>query len=962
MSAKEFLNFKKFGENKGVKLKYLLIIVILCLSFSVAFILRAYPIKYGASLNEFDPFFDFRATQYIVDHGINAYLKWHDTMSWYPEGRDVATTSQSGLHITAAVLYEIFGFNMSLIDFVIWFPVVIGSLSTALMFLLVRAITGKNVPGLIASVFFAVSPAIIQRGNLGWFKSEPLGIFYGLGGAYLFISALREKKYKFLIPKAIFSGIIVGLALASWGGGEYFAIPIAIFIFILAFVSNNLKNPLLVSVLFTISIFLVALAFPRPGTSFVLGLPGILLMTSTGFLFVATLVRRKSSEKNAIRNTVIVFGIFVIIGIVIVSQGLYKTPSFRYLNAINPFLSSQNSLVQSVAEHSTPTIVDYFREFSILIIFSGLGAWVAFRNKDNRMMIFALIMGLTGIYISATFARLLVFASIGMVILSSIGIYEVIRSITSIKRDTEKQNIGPNQSKTKSSSINKVKTQKYIFVYMAFASILIVMLAIPMIYDSNSNWISSADVPTSIANGATNFRITTHDWIDALHWISKNTPKDSVIASWWDYGYWITSLGNRTTLADNATINSTRISTIAKMLMSPEQEGWKIANNLKANYILIYVVGQKLPAIDPVNKSPIFTLGGGGDESKKHWFITIGGFNESKYSESDLSTPKQKFWDSLLGHMMPFKTLGYYDPTKGILSPTYLPNSTPFYVKDIKYPTGNSSEPLTLAYASPSLVSNNPGLFFGVLIYKVNHNFAFDNNQQNNSSKNTTESGSSHKTAATAAKTTQNNATAAKAAKAAKTTQNNATTSAANNKSNITNNNNISSHSMATNKTSNTADIETTQGQIKIQFFPNQAPNHVKNFINLANKGFYDGTIFHRIVKGFVIQGGDPNTKNDSNKEAWGTGGPGYTVNAEFNNISHDRGIVSMARTADPNSAGSQFFIVLNDSKFLDNQYTVFGKVIEGMNVVDKIANVSTNAMDQPKDPNSARINKIIIN
>ncbi len=155
---------------------------------------------------------------------------------------------------------------------------------------------------------------------------------------------------------------------------------------------------------------------------------------------------------------------------------------------------------------------------------------------------------------------------------------------------------------------------------------------------------------------------------------------------------------------------------------------------------------------------------------------------------------------------------------------------------------------------------------------------------------------------------------------------------------------------MATNKTSNTADIETTQGQIKIQFFPNQAPNHVKNFINLANKGFYDGTIFHRIVKGFVIQGGDPNTKNDSNKEAWGTGGPGYTVNAEFNNISHDRGIVSMARTADPNSAGSQFFIVLNDSKFLDNQYTVFGKVIEGMNVVDKIANVSTNAMDQPKE------------
>jgi cyclophilin family peptidyl-prolyl cis-trans isomerase len=183
-----------------------------------------------------------------------------------------------------------------------------------------------------------------------------------------------------------------------------------------------------------------------------------------------------------------------------------------------------------------------------------------------------------------------------------------------------------------------------------------------------------------------------------------------------------------------------------------------------------------------------------------------------------------------------------------------------------------------------------------------------------------------------------------------------------NNKSNIINNNNGSTDNMTANSSSNaTATIETTQGPIKIQFFPNAAPNHVKNFEDLAKKGFYDGIVFHRLAKGFVIQAGDPNTRNDSNREAWGTGGPGYTINQEFNNISHERGIVSMARTMDPNSAGSQFFIVLNDSKFLDNQYTVFGKVIEGMDVVDKIANSSTNAMDQPIDPNLARINKITI-
>ncbi|MBA3977102.1 MAG: peptidylprolyl isomerase [Nitrosopumilus sp.] len=952
MAEKEFLRSEK--NNHRVKTRYLLVIAIICLSFSIAFVLRAYPIKYGFYLNEFDPFFDYRATNYIVDNGIDAYFKWHDFMSWYPEGRDIPGTSQSGLHITAAVLYQIFGMNSSLMDFTIWFPVIIGSGSTVLMFLLVRCITGKSVPGLIASVFFAVSPAIIQRGNLGWFKSEPLGIFYGLGGTYLFISALKEKKYKYLIPKAVFSGALLGLAGASWGGAQYFVIPISIFMVILAFVSKDLKNPLLVSVLFTLSVLLVALAFPRPGISFVFGLQGMLLMGSTAFLFLATLVKRKSSEKKDIRNTAIVFGIIVVIGIAIISSGLYQSPSFRYLNAVNPFLSAQSALVESVAEHSTPTIVDYFRQFSVLILFSGLGIWIAFKNKNNTTMIFALIIGLTGIYISSTFARLLVFASISMVILSSIGIYEIIRSITSIRRDNELQNTGLVQSNAKPLITNKIKTKKHFFAYIGFSSLLIIMLTIPMVYDRNTNWVSSADVPTSIANGGTSYRLTTNDWIDTLNWISKNTTNDSVIASWWDYGYWITTMGNRTSLADNATINQTRIESIAKMFISPEEEGLKIANNLKADYILVYVVGQKLPAFDPNSNSPIFVLGTGGDESKKHWFIKIGGFDAKDYLESNGETPKQKYWDSLLGHMMPFKSIGYFNPTNGIVAPEYQPNSIPFYVKDIKYPKGNSSLPLTLEYASKSFENNNPGLFFGVLLYKVNSNFTSDNNHQTNSiSKSLITENNSSSTTSTADQAEVSPASAEKISEAA-----------VNNKSNIINNNNTSldNSNMTTNNTANTANIETSQGLIKIQFFPDVAPKHVENFQELAKKGFYDGVAFHRLVKGFVIQAGDPNTKNDSNKEAWGTGGPGYTINQEFNNIPHERGIVSMARTMDPNSAGSQFFIVLNDSKFLDNQYTVFGKVIEGMDVVDKIANVSTNAMDQPSDSNSARITKITIN
>ena len=141
--------------------------------------------------------------------------------------------------------------------------------------------------------------------------------------------------------------------------------------------------------------------------------------------------------------------------------------------------------------------------------------------------------------------------------------------------------------------------------------------------------------------------------------------------------------------------------------------------------------------------------------------------------------------------------------------------------------------------------------------------------------------------------------------------------------------------------------IETKFGKIVFKLLPELAPEHVRNFIKLAQSGFYDGTLFHRVIPGFMIQGGDPNTKT-TNKATWGMGGPGYTIKAEFNTRSHLRGIVSMARAMDPNSAGSQFFIVTDDSTFLDRQYTVFGEVLDGMPVADQIVNQQRDRNDCP--------------
>ena len=714
-----------------LRMRHLLVIGVLAIAFTTAFIIRSYPSKYGFYLNEFDPYFDYRATKYIVDHGLNAYFNWHDTMSWYPEGRDVPATSQSGLHIVAAFLYKIFGAGTSLLDFTILLPVVLGSLTTIVVFALVRTLGGTTA-GMFSALLFAFSPAIIQRGNLGWFKSEPLGLFFGLLGVYLLLSALKHKEVKYSILKAIAGGFVLGLANASWGGVQYFSIPISIFFIALPFFRKDTTIPVYVAIAFTVITILTAGGFPRPGISFVFGLAGLALMGGTTFLIIAHFVKKLSEPRKAIRNTLFLLIAFFALGVGFIAVGAYHHSSFRYLNAVNPFLSTQNQLVASVAEHFTPTLVDYFTNYSVLLMFAGLGAWIAFKRR-NDMSVFALLLGITGVYVSATFARLLVFASIGIIVLAGLGLYEITRTYldreSSLPSAASSSFVATSKSKKvkkKNVEGSKVLPVKSRWMILAYVVLIIAMLCIPMVYPPNSNWLSSADIPPSIANGGTGYRLQTNDWIDTLNWIAKDTPKNSVIAAWWDYGYWITTLGNKTSLADNATINQTRIATIAKMFIDQKENGIKVAQDLKSDYILVYVVGQRFSG---VNGTAFYTLGSGGDESKKQWFMRIGGFDETNYLQADGFTATPRFWNTtLLGQIIPFTPQAYATFQGGQLTnlqPNYAPGTVALYVKHIKFPVGSNpdNQPLSLVYSSPSFQSNDPGLVFGVLVYKVNHNY-----------------------------------------------------------------------------------------------------------------------------------------------------------------------------------------------------------------------------------------------
>jgi dolichyl-diphosphooligosaccharide--protein glycosyltransferase len=226
------------------------------------------------------------------------------------------------------------------------------------------------------------------------------------------------------------------------------------------------------------------------------------------------------------------------------------------------------------------------------------------------------------------------------------------------------------------------------------------------------------------------------NWLNALNWISKNTSKNSVIAAWWDYGYWITTLANRTTLADNAANNYSRIATISKMFLEKLQEGIKIANKLRADYILIYVVAEKIKAND---SSYYYILGNGGDESKLYSIIKSGYLSANKYLEQDRFTPKPEFWKTtLLGQLIPFINQGYIflhngqQPSMNNVFYEYKQGADALYSKQVKYPNESSNnkdfkhQPLSLVYSSDSFTNSNndnnkENRVSAVLVYKVNH-------------------------------------------------------------------------------------------------------------------------------------------------------------------------------------------------------------------------------------------------
>ncbi|MEK0351026.1 MAG: STT3 domain-containing protein, partial [Nitrosopumilus sp.] len=376
---------------------------------------------------------------------------------------------------------------------------------------------------------------------------------------------------------------------------------------------------------------------------------------------------------------------------------------------LNPFLTTTDPLVDSVAEHATTTLSQSFMFHSVLIIFSGIGIWLIIKNVQNKnisfikndMLSFSLILGLAGVYVSSTFVRLEVFGSIAVIILASLGLTALIKEFFKNKPGNKKP-------------IGKL-------IKLPFVAGIIILLIIPMIYPVGADLFVLSKTPPTILNGGSAFTIATSDWLDSMEWIKNNTPKDSVVAAWWDYGYWISTMGERATLADNSTVSTRIIENIARMLLSNPDEAWRMLQEMQADYILVFVAGEKLNIDSP---DSFYVLRGGGDESKKQWFMRIAGYDESKFLHPNGSDGTDYFNnETLLGQMFPFSPLGYVNPNNfSEQYPTYVPGTIGVYGKDIKYPS-NGDGPLRLVYASQSFVEEKIGPMIGVFIYEINKEY-----------------------------------------------------------------------------------------------------------------------------------------------------------------------------------------------------------------------------------------------
>ena len=576
----------------AVLLELTLLILVLVLAFTV----RLLPMRWGYYLSEFDPYFQYRLTKDIVNNGYVNWLTWRDYMSWWPWGRDVGQTSFPGLAYVAATFYNFFnalGVPMAsasaadplasdpIYNFVIIFPIIMATLTCLAMYFWGKDIGGKEV-GLFAAFFLALNGSYIGRTSLGFFDDETVGVFCIILYSLFFLRAIeKERPIRNSLAYSLAAGITLGLLFTAWGASRY-PVGLTLLFVVALLVLKRYSSRLLVTYGVTYAVaLLIAISVPHlNGPRFLLEITNIAVFGVFVLLctFEIGLRIRTTKMKGMFVLGIMVVGIAAFAALY--AFGYMQPLAGRYMSILNPFERLSNPIVVSVQEHRPAAWGTLYYDLGVGILFIPVGFYFAAQNPTNRN-IYLILFGLTSIYFASAFVRLTLILAPALCLFWALALIRVLRPFITLLREK------PITFKTRMRIEGHVGRE----FSAAFLILIFLLLTLTFVFPSTESRIrgesfprvlEQAYVPVTIAAASLPVKPdqTAPDWFDALNWMRYNLPSDAVVASWWDYGYWITTIADRRSLVDNSTFNTTQIEQVGLMFMSNETGALQVLDNL----------------------------------------------------------------------------------------------------------------------------------------------------------------------------------------------------------------------------------------------------------------------------------------------------------------------------------------------------------------------------------------------
>ena len=545
---------------------------------AVAIILRIMPLRWGEYFNEYDPFFWYRITEYIAQNGYASYFTWHDTLSWYPQGRDIALSSYPGNPFSALFLYQLLNtiqIKVSVFSVAMYFPVFMAIIVCILSYFFGKDFGGRAV-GIFTALFMAISPTYLSRTVAGFFDTENIGIFGIIATPFFFLRSIRKENSMLKsVVYALAGGLSMGYAFASWGAARYISSMLLLYVGVLLATGKIERRHIISYSITTLLGFLIALPVPRLGIDYIMNIENLAAIGAIGLLVLYEAVKTRLPERNARMVTVGLVVLGVAAMIVLPVFGIGNPITGKFAKVLNPFQET-TLLYTSVGENKVSSWDVFFTDFGITIMLATLGAYIILKEggEDRNYM---LLFFLTSVYFTGTVVRISLILAFPASLLAA---YALVKLVGSFRPAI--MSAGESQSKRR-------KAQAFV-VSKGLAIIFIVLLAGSLL-PHTLNASASATSPGPIVYSGVPVLIGgdyATDWRDALAWMKANTTQDSIICSWWDYGYWIETMANRTTLADGSTMNWTQIVNIADMMMLPKNESLPIMQKYDVDYVVVF--------------------------------------------------------------------------------------------------------------------------------------------------------------------------------------------------------------------------------------------------------------------------------------------------------------------------------------------------------------------------------------